>query len=43
MTTLSNTNQPKKKKQKFNRAKEKRETQDLIDDALYGEYDNGER
>lgn len=44
MTTLATLNtEVKRKRQKFNRAKQKRETQQLIDDALYGEWEDEER
>ena len=44
MTNLSTLNtEVKGKRQKFNRAKQKRETQQLIDDALYGEWEDEER
>lgn len=43
MTTLAVSEQEKKKKKpKFNRAKHKRETHQLIDEALYGENDDNE-
>ena len=44
MTNLATINpEAKRKRQKFNRAKQKRETQQLIDDALYGEWEDEER
>lgn len=42
MTTLA-VNNTTRKKLKFNRAKKKRETQRLIDEALYEEYEEDER
>lgn len=44
MTTIVMEDRNKiRKKQKFNRAKEKRKTQQMIDEALYGEYEDDER
>lgn len=44
MTALSPLDlDTEKRKEKFNRAKQKRETRQLIDDALYGEWEDEER